>query len=137
MEYMPDLAIHQRQAEHNQRVSAHLQAAGDEYLDWAVTAMFYSAMHMIDQVLAHSGNVHPRSHQQRRSAIGQQSQLAPIYRDYRELEWQSQRSRYECATFTVTEVQDLIVRLERIEQLVEAIVLPLSPSRRGTVLRAR
>ncbi len=124
MERMPDLATHQRQAEHNQQAAAYLQTAGDEYLDWAVTAMFYAALHMLDQALAHSGNIHSRSHLQRHAVIAQQPQLAPIYRDYRELEWQSQRSRYECATFTPADLQPLAARLEHIRQLVESIVNP-------------
>ena len=42
---MPDAPTHQRKVEHNRRVIAHLQSAGDEYLDWAVIVMFYQLTH--------------------------------------------------------------------------------------------
>ncbi|HID61542.1 MAG TPA: hypothetical protein EYP49_02170 [Anaerolineae bacterium] len=37
--------------QHNQQVIVHLQTAGDVYLDWVITAMFYTALHLVDQVL--------------------------------------------------------------------------------------
>jgi hypothetical protein len=119
---MPDIATHRQKGQHNQQVIAHLQMAGDIYLDWVITAMFYTALHLVDQVLYHNARLNPRSHRERHAAIGQQSALAPVYRDYRELERQSRRSRYDCADFTPQEVQRLAERLARIEQLVESLV---------------
>ena len=120
---MPDLATHHQKVQHNQQVIAHLQTASDIYLDWVVTAMFYAALHLVDQVLYHNNaRLNPRNHRERHAAIGQQPALAPVYRDYRELEQQSRRSRYDCAHFTLQEVQWLARRLARIEQLVESLV---------------
>jgi hypothetical protein len=120
---MPDVRTHQQKVEHNQQVVAYLQLAGHDYLDWVVTVMFYTALHLVDQVLYQRDGINPRDHRQRHAAIAHEPLLAPVYRDYRELEWQSQRSRYECANFTATEVQELAIRLERIEQLVRSIIL--------------
>jgi len=97
---MPDIATHKQQVAHNQQVMAYLQQAGDIYLDWVVTLTFYTALHLVDQVLAQTVNLHPRNHRQRHAAMSQQPDLAPIYRDYWELEHQSRRSRYEGARFT-------------------------------------
>lgn len=119
---MPDLATHRQQAAHNHQVSLYLQQVGDTYLDWVVTVMFYTALHLVDQVLAHNASIHPRNHRQRHSAMGQQPDLAPVYRDYRELEHQSRRSRYEGARFTAQEVQRLAIRLDRIERVVRQVV---------------
>ena len=119
---MPDALTHQRKAEHNRRAIAHLQSAGDEYLDWVVTVMFYTALHLVDQVLYHYTRANPRDHRQRHAAIASQVRLAPIYRDYREREWQSQRSRYECAPFTPAEVHALSARLDHIQQFVRSLV---------------
>ena len=119
---MPDIATHRQKVQHNQQVIAHLQAADDVYLDWVITAMFYTALHLVDQVLYHNARLNPRNHRERHAAIGQQPALAPVYRDYRELERQSRRSRYDCADFTLQEVQWLAERLARIEQLVDSLV---------------
>jgi hypothetical protein len=90
---MPDIATHQQQVAHNQQVIVYLRQAGDTYLDWVVTLMFYPALHLVDQVLAQNLNLHPRNHRQRHAAMSQQPALASVYQDYRELEHQSRRSR--------------------------------------------
>ena len=119
---MPDIVTHQQQVAHNQQVMAYLQQAGSIYLDWVVTVMFYTALHLVDQVLAQTVNLHPRNHRQRHAAMSQQPDLAPIYRDYRELEHQSRSSRYDGARFTAQDGQRLASRLNRIEQVVKKLV---------------
>ena len=119
---MPDIVTHQQQVEHNRQAIAYLQQAGDMYLDWVVIMLFYTALHLVDQVLYHNARFHPRNHYQRHAAIANEPALVPIYGDYRELEHQSRRSRYECARFTPDEVERLSTRLARIEQTVNAMV---------------
>jgi|GEM_PF-6860862 len=48
---MPDIGAHQQQVEHNRQTTVYLQQAGENYLDWAVTVLFYTALHLVDQVL--------------------------------------------------------------------------------------
>ena len=84
--------------------------------------MFYTALHLVDQVLAQNVGLHPRNHRQRHAAMSQQPDLAPVYRDYRELEHQSRRSRYEGTHFTIQDVGRLASRLNRIEQVVKRLV---------------
>lgn len=119
---MPDVSTHQRQVEHNRQVIAHLQQAGDAYLDWVVTILFYTALHLVDQALYRNAQLNPRNHRQRHAAIANDPHLASIYGDYRELEHQSRRSRYECAQFTANEIQRLSARRIRIEQIIQTII---------------
>jgi hypothetical protein len=120
---MPDLGAHQQQVEHNRQTTTHLQQAGDKYLDWVVTLLFYTSLHLIDQVLYHIAQLNPRNHFQRHAAIANTPELTSIYQDYRELEHQSRRSRYECARFTSEEVERLSDSLARIEQVVKSVVV--------------
>ena len=121
---MPDLITHHHQVEHNRAVMVYLEQAGVEHLDWVVTVMFYMAMHLVDQVLFQHHKLNPRNHHQRHAAIANEAELAPAYADYRELEHQSRQSRYECVTFSKSEVDRLAVRLARIEQTVNTIIQP-------------
>ena len=121
---MPDLITHQRQVAHNRAVAAYLEQAGDEHLDWVVTVDFYTAMHLMDQVLFHQQRLNPRNHQQRHAAIANTPELSPLYADYRELEHQSRQSRYECVRFSKNEVESLKMRLNHIEQTINAILQP-------------
>jgi len=68
---MPDLLAHRRQVEHNRAAVDYLLLAGDERLDWVATILFYTALHMIDQALAHRARLHPANHRERRLAIQQ------------------------------------------------------------------
>jgi hypothetical protein len=119
---VPDIDSHRRQVDHNRETLAYLQVAGEAHADWAVTVLFYTALHLIDQVLYHNGRINPRNHFQRHAAIAREPALIPIYPDYRELEHQSRRARYECARFTAEEVRRLTERLEQIQRQVAVIV---------------
>jgi len=119
---MPDLIAHQHQVEHNQAVITFLKQAGTDHLDWIVTIMFYTAMHLVDQVLYKRHQLNPRNHHQRHAAIANDAALALVYADYRELEHQSRQSRYECVLFSESEVDRLAARLVRVEQTVSATI---------------
>ncbi|NUM49185.1 MAG: hypothetical protein HUU38_31175 [Anaerolineales bacterium] len=119
---MPDLLTHQHQVTHNRTVAAYLEQAGVEHLDWVVTVLFYTAMHLMDQVLYARQKLNPRNHQQRHAAIANTPELVPLYADYRELEHQSRESRYECVQFSIKEVESLKARLMGIEQTVNTIL---------------
>lgn len=119
---MPDIATHQRQAAHNRETSVYLQRAGEAHLDWAVTVIFYTALHLIDQVLYYRAQLNPRNHNQRHAAIANDPILAVIYHHYRELEHQSRRARYDCVHFTLSDLTPLRDHLARIEQVVQAAI---------------
>lgn len=87
---MPTEAIHQLQAQHNERLSRGLILLSPPFLDWAVTACFYTALHLVDSHLARLG-IHPHNHVGREASI--QRQLPGIRRQYWRLKRHSLRAR--------------------------------------------
>ena len=53
-------------------------------IDWAVTILFYSALHYIDAFLA-GKNMHPLNHDQRDEEVERNGSISNIYNDYRRL----------------------------------------------------
>jgi hypothetical protein len=93
---VPDRASHIDQAERNERLSLGLEGTTDT--DWAVTTLFYAAVHLVDACLA--PGLHPREHRDRRDFVRLRADLRPIRTYYRELEDRSRDARYECVPFT-------------------------------------
>ncbi len=63
---MPERVYHRRKAQYNTKVAAHLREH-TPYIDWAVTATFYAALHLVDSMLAVTAHLpkdeqHPRKH---------------------------------------------------------------------------
>lgn len=71
---MPFENVHRRQAEHNKRFLDWLNLDVTPYLDWAVTVMFYTALHLVEWLLATKG-YHSDSHENRHQAMGRVSEL--------------------------------------------------------------
>ena len=88
---MPLQSEHISKAEANEKFVA--TVAQTAYLDWAVTIIFYSALHYVDAVLAAS-SVHPDNHTKRSHAIGANATLLTIRPEYRVLETLSKNARY-------------------------------------------
>ena len=89
---MPSAITHYQQAQanlglHEQLVRQH------QYPDWALTVLFYAALHYIDACLHPSD---PPDHAQRNSYIRRDSSLRSIYPQYRVLFEKSLDARYEC-----------------------------------------
>lgn len=120
---MPSENVHRRQAEHNRQFLDWLDLDVTPYLDWAVTVMFYTALHLVEWLLATKG-YHSDSHENRHQAMGRVSELRPIYPDYRELETQSHRSRYEGGQLPRDFVKStLMAKLEKIESHIRTSVV--------------
>lgn len=83
---------HDEQARDNLDLYEHL-AAINRHLDWALTALFYSAVHYIDAFLLPEN---PRSHRRRNEIISRRPELNAVYRNYRLLLDRSRETRYEC-----------------------------------------
>jgi uncharacterized protein (UPF0332 family) len=103
---VPERVYHHRKAQYNVEVAAHLRA-NTTYIDWAVTATFYAALHLVDSMLAISDlpkdEQHPRKHSasadQRNGGRGRNqlvaSEFKAIRKAYRSLEEASRRARYD------------------------------------------
>jgi hypothetical protein len=98
----PSRQQHIGQAEHNEALFHALEATN--FTDWAVTALFYAALHLVDAFL---WPVRLPSHARRGTFIAPSSDLSAMYAHYRELQDRSEDARYECVSFTAADVQQL------------------------------
>lgn len=101
---MPTRQEHLAQAEHNEALSQRLEIT--RYTDWAVTALFYSALHLIDAYLLALG-MDPKDHAERLRQVASAAALRPVWLRYRNLLDWSIDARYECLPFTTGQVQAL------------------------------
>jgi len=113
---------HLAKAGHNEKFVA---AIVDPFWDWAITGIFYAALHYLMAFLATKGD-HPGTHQVRNSHIHRDATLKPIYVDYRELQNESEDARYmernPATAFTEADVKRLTVNLRNIKNLVTPLL---------------
>lgn len=112
---MPAQDDHLRKAQHNENFVASFNLDSTAYLDWAVTGIFYAALHYIESLLAIQ-NVHPSTHTSRDHVFQKQQNLKPIYNQYRILKTRSENARYDLQQFSPAEVRTLLtVELETVK----------------------
>jgi hypothetical protein len=100
-----------------ERDSHHLQESSP---GWAVTAMFYSAVHRVRAYLfAHHGERIAR-HDDMRDQWRKYPEMRPIKVEYELLKQESEQARYYLAEFTPAEVEALRQYLQRIQRMLEA-----------------
>ena len=107
---MPSESGHLRQAERNESLYADLcslDSASEEYTEWEVVTLFYSALHYIDAYLANRLAHHPIGHVQRNRLVRMTSELVEIEHLYARLYRASTQTRYELRRPTVAEVRDI------------------------------
>ena len=100
---MPTREQHRLQAKDNEDLCRRL-VGSRRHLDWAVTALFYSALHYVDAALH---PVHPRNHAQRNHLLSRHPELRPVFPQYRLLYQRSLKTRYECVDPSTDEVRGL------------------------------
>lgn len=102
---MPSKDAHLKQARHN--FSLFQSFDKTKYPDWAVTILFYTALHYVDAFLAGSA-IDPGSHVARDKYIRMVTQLRPLYSHYCFLKNLSHNARYVPPTsFTTQDISDL------------------------------
>ena len=89
---MPDARVHRRIASRREQVALSLLAG--EFREWAVTALFYPALHLADSYLAGSG-MHPATHQERNRLVYTLAALKPVSSFYLALHDHSLQARYQ------------------------------------------
>ena len=120
---MPTAGQHREQAEHNKAFVQSFNLETSPYLDWVVTGVFYTALHLIEWFLKTRGFTGRRDHHLRDAYITRTSELRSIYFHYIELKFQSEAGRYECATFSPDVLrQDLLPRLAQIETHIKSLL---------------
>ena len=89
----PTLEWYREQSEHNRRLYEILQAAWpDDFHDWKVIALFYSALHRINYWLVKQTGRAPKNHFRRNQQV--KHELPTVFRNYRDLFTMSIRARY-------------------------------------------
>ncbi|MBM4041274.1 MAG: hypothetical protein FJ290_22455 [Planctomycetes bacterium] len=89
-----------------------------EYHDWALTVLFYAALHYVDAFLYPSD---PPDHSTRNKLISRSPTLRSLYRKYRRLQDRSQDARYECYDPTR---EELVKARQECYDVIESAILP-------------
>jgi len=87
-----------------------------KHLRWAVTVIFYAAVHYVEAYFDLRYNRHHNSHKRRQRSIRNNGQLRRIYNLYRSLEDESRNARYDGKNFSPDDVEDLKGNLENIKE---------------------
>lgn len=119
---MPNLDEHLQIAKTNTSFSQYL-ISEQRFLDWAVTGMFYAAIHYVEAYLANQ-NVHSSFHSRRDSAIQQDVNLCIIYDEFSDLKNDSIQTRYYGFTFPLA---DILSRIQPSLNRIRSYIVGLLP----------
>jgi hypothetical protein len=122
---MPTATQHIAQAAHNEALSLAVEA---DYADWAVTALFYAALHYVEAYFyVHAARQHAPPHYTNHSLRGPavRIRIPRMYRHYQRLFDRSIQARYDCVAFAQSNVQYLRQNdLEPLKQYVQQNMPP-------------
>ena len=114
---MPNTGEHVRRAAQNLRFAQSFDLEKTPYIDWAVAAYFYAALHLVDALLFAKERINPPNHEKRRELVKFKTYLSGIKNEYRELKDRSEDARYDLLTFTKGKVEQNVIPLyDSIEQ---------------------
>ncbi len=100
---MPAKDVHLLKAEGNEAFALSLPLDSQPRIDWALVALFCSAMHYVEAYFA-IRNTHVRSHTARDNAIGRDPNLKEIFAEYQDLKFYGYNARYGPPQFTAEDV---------------------------------
>lgn len=110
---MPRTEQHLQKAQHNEDFVASLGADPGRFTDWAITGLFYSALHYVEACFALKQR-HSADHRARDSDIWRDAQLRGLYTSYSELKNYSVTARYQMRTVTAQDFADCRLALNAI-----------------------
>jgi len=93
---------HTEKAKYNEKF---FQETKDEYPDWAITGLFYSALHLVEAFLSKKDHS-VEDHKSRFWFIQNTKELKPLYPNYRALYDYSVNARYKMQKFNVETLND-------------------------------
>ncbi len=110
---MPEASAHIDKAEHNERLAMAVRGMSPEFLDWVVTAYFYSALHYLEAYLAANPlEKHPSTHGERQDYMAH-AFSRKNYASFRYLKDKSETARYDTRSFSEQDIDaNLIPRFE-------------------------
>lgn len=128
---------HRNKAAHNLALSTDLTAHGDEYRDWQVISVFYSAVHWVQAYLRAKTSTYPQTHEERDRLIYTTPALKPIYPHYQELKSLSVTARYTCLPINDREVSDARANHEAIANHIVNLLQPAPPAAASNNLQSK
>lgn len=99
---MPTAKQHYHKATYNEKFFEDIK---NNYPDWAITGIFYAAVHLMEAFLAAKG-IYVEDHKERAKFIGVLKELKPLFQHYRALYDYSVNARYKLYPFTVDGIND-------------------------------
>lgn len=120
---MPKKDEHVNWAIHDRDFWTSIDLDNNPYTDWAVTGMFYEAVHWVEAFLA-TKPYHSGDHKKRERAMLSlyPSDLAAITADFKDLKKDSETARYECYRHTAKEARQLIPLVDRIRDHISRLL---------------
>lgn len=107
---MPNVADHVINSQSNDRMTGCMSANG--FKDWAITTMFYSAVHLVEAVRFAKTRGHSYAHSDRRRFV--KFHMPEISSAFKMLEESSRQARYMCWRFSKRDIKVAAQQLERI-----------------------
>ncbi|SRR6266699_513639 len=102
---MPTAAGHLAQADHNEKF--YEQIDRNSFGDWAVTALFYTAVHYVNSYLE-AKSQRPANHEERGRLIRSHAKTSGFFNNYERLRVRCWAARYDPGIiFKVAEIEDL------------------------------
>lgn len=115
---MPNEKMHLSQYMHNKsflEIEA-LQITDTKFIDWVITIIFYSAVHLVEKELSAKLSYDSLRHYQREKAINRVVTLRPIASIYHTLYMASIKSRYDCHRYTRDDARCFLNYLNTMEK---------------------
>ena len=106
---MPQPLEHIAQAEKNERLYEIL--IGTEFNDWAITVLFYAALHYVDASFTEQTGVSPRNHNSRNYMVAKTRNMMQIKYHYAELFQWSLNVRYNVFQVSTDDALEVKMRL--------------------------
>lgn len=117
---MPSIEKHQSQYKHNRKLlDADVFKDNISFVDWHVTILFYSAVHLVERELS-KHKCHSDNHETRMKHVKMVHPLNRVCDEYNSLSWQSRRARYDCVKFTPEDMQVIKSDYKAIEKLLDS-----------------
>ena len=114
---MPKTEEHLYRAAQNLEFAQKFDLPKTKYIDWAVAAYFYAALHLVDALLFEKQKIDPGNHEFRTNFVKTKDYLTGIKNEYIVLKNKSENARYDLIPFTSAKVeQEIITRYKAIEE---------------------
>ena len=115
---MPSKGDHLAKAINNRRFADGVNVTSPTGIGWAMTALFYSALHYVEAYNAQY-NMHCRKHEELSNDIGRNPVLVPIHDDYRDLSSFSWNARYQPVNYNAKDLEEAKACQEAVAKLIK------------------